>query len=78
MKTAISLPDDLFARADKYAQGKGLSRSALVAEALREYIDRHKSVDITKQLNEAIAGEGQPRDEAVIRQSKRRLKGGDW
>ena len=78
MKTAISLPDDLFVRADKYAQDKGLSRSALIAEALREYIDRHKSRDITSQLNAAIASSGQPRDEAVIRQSRNRLKGVDW
>jgi len=78
MKAAISLPDDLFARADKYAQDKGLSRSALVAEALREYIDRHRSIDITEQLNRAIAAEGQPRDEAIVRQSRQRLKRADW
>ena len=78
MKAAISLPDDLFLRADKFAQDKGLSRSAFVAEALREYIDRHQSADLTQRINDAIAAEGQPVDEVVLRQSRRRLRGVEW
>lgn len=78
MKTAISLPDDLFAKAEKYASEHGLSRSALVAEALREYIQQHRSIDITQKINETISYIGQPRDELVVSISRRRLLEADW
>lgn len=78
MKTAISLPDDLFAVADKYANENGLTRSALIAEALREYIDKHKSIDLTLKINEAIQHIGQPRDSAVIARSSTLLRNSEW
>ena len=42
MKTAISLPDDLFSEADLLAKSLGKSRSRLVAEALAEYVAKHR------------------------------------
>ena len=56
MKTAISLPDDLFAAADAFAARHGQSRSSLFAEALREYLARHDSDQITRRLD-ALAAE---------------------
>ena len=52
MKTAISLPDDLFSSADAFAHRTGRSRSELYAEALREYLARYDEGRITKQLDE--------------------------
>jgi hypothetical protein len=40
MKTAVSIPDELFERADRVAAKRGVSRSALYAEALASFIDR--------------------------------------
>ena len=40
MKTAISLPDDLFADAEALAQQLEMSRSRLYVAALREYLAR--------------------------------------
>ena len=37
MKTAISLPDELFAAAEKLAERLGVSRSQLYATALAEH-----------------------------------------
>lgn len=54
MKTAISLPDDLFARADEAARRKGISRSRLYAKALTEYLDRRRAAAITAKLNEVL------------------------
>ena len=51
MKTAISLPDDLFATADAYAERSQLSRSELYARALREYLGRHDQDRVTAQLD---------------------------
>ena len=40
MKTAISLPDTLFERAEQVAERLNLTRSHLSARALQEYLDR--------------------------------------
>jgi predicted transcriptional regulator len=52
MKTAVSIPDDLFAEADALAKQQRRSRSGLYARALREYVDRHSPENITAALNE--------------------------
>jgi metal-responsive CopG/Arc/MetJ family transcriptional regulator len=51
MKTAISLPDDLFYAAEETAEELGIPRSRLIANALREFISRHRKEHITEQLN---------------------------
>lgn len=51
MKTAISLPDDLFETADIYAERSQLSRSELYVLALREYLARHDTERVTAQLD---------------------------
>jgi len=54
MKTAVSLPDDVFAEAEAYAQAHGLSRSHLYAAAMREFLVRHNDDAITEAINAAI------------------------
>ena len=51
MKTAISLPDDLFQEADAFASEHGLSRSELYATALKDYLRTHNASHITEQIN---------------------------
>jgi len=57
MKTAVSLPDPLFEAADRLARQLGKSRSQLYAEAVREYLKRHRDEDITRRLNEIYEAE---------------------
>ncbi|PNY81888.1 ChpI protein [Deinococcus koreensis] len=57
MKTAISLADSLYQRAERLARLRRLSRSELYAAALRDYLDRHEAADVTDQLNDLYAGE---------------------
>ena len=52
IKTAISLSDTLFEKAEKTAQYMGITRSRLFANALEEYIARHNGDMITQKLNE--------------------------
>ena len=52
MKTAISLSDALFEKADKTAHYMGISRSRLFVIALEDYIIKHNEEMITKKLNE--------------------------
>jgi metal-responsive CopG/Arc/MetJ family transcriptional regulator len=57
MKTAVSLPDSLFEAADELARQLGKSRSQLYAEALRDYLERHRDENITRRLNEVYDAE---------------------
>lgn len=56
MKTAVSIPDDLFESAEALARRSGMSRSELYAKALREYLEKHGREGITERLDE-IYGE---------------------
>jgi metal-responsive CopG/Arc/MetJ family transcriptional regulator len=51
MKTAISLPDQLFEAADELAEKLGVSRSQLYAQALSEFVAQHHHGDVTERLN---------------------------
>ena len=51
MKTAVSLPDDVFADAEALAEAQGLTRSGLYTAALREYLARHQSDAVTEALD---------------------------
>jgi len=51
MKTAISLPDQLYEEAERTAQSLGIPRSQLFAKALEEFIAFHKRENITERLN---------------------------
>jgi metal-responsive CopG/Arc/MetJ family transcriptional regulator len=51
MKTAISLPDDLFIAAEKIQRKKKVSRSEFYATAIRWYVQHENMNGITNQLN---------------------------
>jgi metal-responsive CopG/Arc/MetJ family transcriptional regulator len=54
MKTAISIPEPLFQAADQLARRLGKSRSQLIAEALRAYVERHSDEAVTRRINEIV------------------------
>jgi predicted transcriptional regulator len=51
MKTAISIPDDIFAEAERLARALKKSRSQLYSHALREYVARHGADRVTEALD---------------------------
>jgi metal-responsive CopG/Arc/MetJ family transcriptional regulator len=59
MKTAVSVPDDLFAQADRLARRSRRSRSELYSAALREYLARHAPDEVTARLDAVVADLGQ-------------------
>jgi metal-responsive CopG/Arc/MetJ family transcriptional regulator len=58
MKTAISLPDEIYEAAEQVARVLGLSRSELYATAVREFVERRRREDVTAKLNEVYADDG--------------------
>jgi predicted transcriptional regulator len=77
VRTAVSLPDDLYARAERAAQRLRRTRSALYADALREYLDRQEQeqADVTDRLDEVSADEAVPADVGAAR---RLIDSGAW
>ncbi len=52
MKTAISIPQEVFKSADKLAGKMGVSRSELYVTAIKSYVEAHEGAAITAKLNE--------------------------
>lgn len=52
MKTAISIPNDVYNSAERLADRLGRSRSQLYTLAISSYISKHKKTNITTKLNE--------------------------
>ncbi len=51
MKTAVSIPDELFRQADELASRLGKSRSEIYREALADYLARREPGAVTHALN---------------------------
>ncbi len=52
MKTAISVPDNIFRDAERYAKSHGVSRSKLYSKALAQFLEEKSGEEITKKLDE--------------------------
>lgn len=57
MKTAISIPDEVFHRAEELAKSLGLSRSELYSQAVANFLKSHRSLSVTDRLNLVYAQE---------------------
>jgi predicted transcriptional regulator len=64
MKTAISIPDPLFQRAEELAADLGMSRSQLYSEAVHQFVESRKDSEITEALNRIYGGEAAEPDPA--------------
>ena len=54
MKTAISIPDELFRRAERAAKRRKISRSQLYAVALAHLLDAEPKDDVTRAYDTAF------------------------
>lgn len=54
MKTAVSLPDEVFRNAERFAKRVRKSRSRLYADALAEYLARHAPDEVTEDMNRVV------------------------
>ena len=74
MKTAISVPDRVFHRAEQYARRAKKSRSQVYSEAVTEYLARHVPDAITETMNGVCAQLDDQRDDFVVAASRRVLR----
>lgn len=78
MKTAISLPDPLFAAADHLARRLGVSRSELYATAIEEYLRAHRDDAVTEALNRVYGEEDSSLEPALAALQAAALSRDDW
>jgi metal-responsive CopG/Arc/MetJ family transcriptional regulator len=78
MKTAISIPNELFDGAERLARRTRRSRSRLFSDALREYLARHSPEKITESMDHALTEIGQAKDPFISLASARRLEQSEW
>ena len=78
MKTAISIPDELFHRAEEMAQKTGKSRSQLYQEALSEYLLRRDPGAITRAMDEALADIDPQPDPWLTEAGRQALERSEW
>ena len=78
MKTAISIPDEVFLAADELARRLGMSRSELYANAVAEYIAEHRATGVKERLD-AVYGEVDSEfDESLQQLQSASLPQEDW
>jgi len=78
MKIAVSVPNEVFERAERLAKRLKVSRSELYSRALREYLARH-SPDEVKQTLDALCDELDTGADDFVREASRRvLEASDW
>ena len=58
MKTAISVPDEIFNQVGSRAAELGISRSEFFARAARQYLDQLADASLTQQIDAAIDAAG--------------------
>jgi metal-responsive CopG/Arc/MetJ family transcriptional regulator len=72
MKTAVSLPNDVFDDAERHAKRAGKSRSQLYAEALAEYLTRHAPDEVTERMNAVLDELGDTASDSFVTYAARR------
>ena len=80
MKTAISVPDDVFERAAEQAAELNISRSEFFARAARRYLDELAAESLTSYIDQALRTVDDDSGTAAAKAGRRRLAGGedDW
>ena len=66
MKTAISIPDDVFVSADSLAKRLHMSRSELYARAVQQYVAECRHAGVKEKLDQVYASENASIDPAVL------------
>lgn len=82
MKTAVSIPDDVFQKGEKAAKRLKISRSELYAKAVEAFVDAHTPDAITESWNAMLADmtpkESKKELEVVRASARRTMKRNPW
>ncbi len=71
MKTAISIPDEIFKEVERFSKEHQYSRSEVFAMAVKEFLSKLKSKQLLDALNEVYSGDDSPEEITLRAKSKR-------
>jgi len=78
MKTAVSIPDDVFEDAERLASRLQTSRSKLYARALAEFVARHDDERVTALMDQAVREAGGQGDAFLDVAAKQATQRAEW
>ena len=78
MKTALSIPDNVFKRGERLARRLHTSRSQLYARALADFVVQHEDDQITASMNEVVRQVGAETDPFTRRAASQTLRRVEW
>jgi metal-responsive CopG/Arc/MetJ family transcriptional regulator len=78
MKTAISIPEEVFQSAEALAKRLRISRSQLYTAAVNEYLDRHRDRQVTASLNTIYREEDSSLPTTILRLQSGSLGQEEW
>jgi metal-responsive CopG/Arc/MetJ family transcriptional regulator len=78
MKTAISIPDNLFQTIDHYVKKKGISRSKLIAAAVEEYLEAREATEIANKLNQIYSEENSRLEKDLLNMQLKSIGEDKW
>jgi len=78
MKTAVSIPNDVFEKVERLARRGRRSRSEVFSAALREYVARHAPDEVTEAVDRVCAAVNDQPDAFVSAAARRLMKRTEW
>jgi metal-responsive CopG/Arc/MetJ family transcriptional regulator len=78
MKTAVSIPDEVFRGAERLARRTRKSRSQLYSEAVKEYVARHAAEEVTEALNRVCDEVGDQKDPFLASAARGVMERTEW
>lgn len=78
MKTAISIPDDVFVLADSLAKRLCMSRSELYTRAIKQYVAECRHTGVREKLDEVYASENACVNPAIGDAQARSIPPEEW
>ena len=78
MKTAVSIPDEIFERVERLVERERRSRSEVYSAALREYVARHAPDEVTDAMNRVCDEVQDEPDDFVLVAARRVLERVEW
>jgi metal-responsive CopG/Arc/MetJ family transcriptional regulator len=78
MKTAVSIPDEVFEKVERLARRARRSRSEVFSAALTEYVARHASDEVTAAMDRVCAEVNDQPDAFTAGASRRVLEKTEW
>ena len=70
MKTAISLPDEIFNEVENYAKEHNYSRSEVFVIAIRRFLEQCKSAQMLKALDDVYVENESGREKTIKKKAK--------